>query len=158
MVAVAKAPALVAVLTLFTVVATAIWETMVRTPKHSACVCHDFLGKNVKAGQRVRSKGRHNGHIRRIATASHQHSSNPWGIDSGIKNVPLAAEVCLEPAREIHRRIHRRNANVTQIACAVACWNVHAAAQRDSEMGKVAAHSGRSRYTSHAVLVGRACS
>ena len=34
MVAVARAPALVAVLTLFTVVATAIWETIVRTPRH----------------------------------------------------------------------------------------------------------------------------
>ena len=58
---------------------------------------HDFVSINLKAHQRVRPKGSRKGHICCIATASHQHSSNPWRIEAGIKDVPLTAEISLKP-------------------------------------------------------------
>src|SRR6476660_10601757 len=93
-----------------------------------AWIDHNLFGRNLKARQYVWPKSGYNGHICCVATTSHQHSSNPWRIEAGIKDVPLAAKICLEPAREIHRRIHCRYADVTQIARAVACWNGQAAA------------------------------
>src|ERR1700760_4247346 len=56
--------------------------------------------------------------------------------------MPLATQISLEPARKIHRRVHRRYADVTQITCAIPRRYVHAAAERDRQMGEVATHPG----------------
>ena len=53
-----------------------------------------------------------------------------------------AAQIDLEPAGEIHRRIHRRYADIAQIAGAVARRDIHAAAERDRQMGEVPTHAG----------------
>src|ERR1700683_459652 len=56
-----------------------------------------------------------------------------------IERVPAIAEINLEPGGEIHRRLVRRHADVAEIAGAIARRDVHAAAERNGEMGKVAA-------------------
>jgi hypothetical protein len=50
-----------------------------------------------------------------------------------------AIEKDLEPGAEIHRVDIDRDAHVAQIARAIACGDVHAAANRDGEMSKFAA-------------------
>jgi len=58
-----------------------------------------------------------------------------------IHRVPTPSEKDLEPGAEIHRIDVDRNADVAEIAGAVAGGNVHAAAKRDGKMGEVAAHA-----------------
>ena len=60
---------------------------------------------------------------------------------AGIERVPAAAEIDFEPGAEIHRGILGRHADVAEIAGAVARRNVHAAAQRDGEVGEVPANA-----------------
>ena len=57
----------------------------------------------------------------------------------GSKAVPGAAKIGFEPAGKVHRRVRRRQADVAEIAGAIARRNVHAATQRDREMREVAA-------------------
>ena len=57
-----------------------------------------------------------------------------------IPRVPFATEKDIEPGTEIHRIGIDRNANVSKIAGAVTGRDVHAATQRDSQMGEIAAH------------------
>jgi len=56
-------------------------------------------------------------------------------------NVYSGAEISLEPAAEIHRSVVHGHADVSEIAGAVTRRYVHAAAQRDGEVGKIAAHA-----------------
>src|ERR1700722_14200662 len=93
----------------------------------SARVAYDLVSRNLETRQRVRSKRGRDRHIRGIATARHQDPSDPWRVEAGIEDMPLAAQISLEPAGEIHRRIHRRDADVAQITSAIACRYVHAA-------------------------------
>ena len=48
----------------------------------------------------------------------------------GVECVTAAAEINLEPRAEVHGRVLWRNADVTEIAGAIAGRNVHAAAER----------------------------
>jgi hypothetical protein len=57
----------------------------------------------------------------------------------GIEGKPAAAEIRLEPRVEIHRRGIGRNADVAEIAVAIARRDVETAAERYREMGEVAA-------------------
>ena len=63
-------------------------------------------------------------------------------IVAGIERVPLAGQIDLEPAGEIHRRGIGRNADIAHIAGAVARRDAHAAAERQRQMREVAAHAG----------------
>ena len=75
------------------------------------------------------------------------------GTDTGVgKTVVTASLVAelrrldlarkhFEPGGEIHRRIDRRDADIAEIARAVARRDVHAAAQRDGQVRVVAAHA-----------------
>ena len=51
-----------------------------------------------------------------------------------IKGVPPPAKIGLEPAREIHRAMRRRHADVAKVPGAIARRNVHAAAECDSKV------------------------
>jgi hypothetical protein len=61
---------------------------------------------------------------------------------TGIEGEPMPAEIDFEPGAEIHRVGRRRDADIAEIARAVAGWNVHAPAQRYCEVREVAAHAG----------------
>jgi hypothetical protein len=76
----------------------------------------------------------------------------------GVEGIPAAAKIGLEPGAEVHRQVFRGHANVAEIAGAIARRNVHAAAQRDGEMGEVPAHPRLSLNVSKAVLATLACS
>lgn len=54
-----------------------------------------------------------------------------------VESVPIPADVRFKPCAEIHLRRIRRNSDIAQVARAVACWNVHASTQSDSEMSEV---------------------
>ena len=54
----------------------------------------------------------------------------------------MTAKVCLEPGGEIHRAVWGRYADVAQVASAVACRNVHAAAECDGEVRVITADAG----------------
>jgi hypothetical protein len=54
-------------------------------------------------------------------------------LNRASKMCPLATKISLEPTGKIHRRIHRRYADVAEIARAVARRYIHAAAERDRQ-------------------------
>ncbi len=58
-----------------------------------------------------------------------------------IERVPAPSDIGLEPGGKIHRTIGRRDADIAEIARAVASRNVHAAAECDRQMRVVAAHA-----------------
>src|SRR4029453_3164612 len=62
-------------------------------------------------------------------------------IVARIEGVPTVAEIGLEPGRKVHRRIRRGHADIAEIASAVTRGDVHTTAERDGEMGEVAAHA-----------------
>jgi hypothetical protein len=49
-------------------------------------------------------------------------------------------KISLEPGAEIHGEVFRGHTDIPEIAGAIARQNVHAAAERDGEVGEVAAH------------------
>ncbi len=62
-------------------------------------------------------------------------------IVARIECVPTIAEISLEPGRKVHARIRWRQAHITEVASAVTRRDIDATAERDGEMGKVAAHA-----------------
>ncbi len=99
----------------------------------------DGFGHDREALQRVRSEGRGDGDIGRIATAGHEDSSDAWHVVPRIKRIPAAPEVHFHPGGKIHGAIGGRHADVAKIPGAVAGWNIHTAAESHGEMGIVAA-------------------
>src|SRR6185295_5235790 len=101
----------------------------------------DFVGDNVEAGQPGVSELRRYRHVRRIATAGDDDTSDARDVVPGIKSEPAPVQKHLEPGTEIHRRGVFGDADISEIARAVACRNVHAAAQRDCKMREIAANT-----------------
>src|ERR1700730_3738690 len=77
----------------------------------------------------TRSEGRPHRDIGRIATSGNQDSPDPRRVVPGVKYVPAVAEIDFEPGAEIHRGVAGRDAHITEIAGAIACRDVHAAAK-----------------------------
>src|SRR2546423_14596615 len=101
----------------------------------------DFFGHDCEALQSVRSEGRCDGDIGRIATAGNEYSSDARHVVPRIKSIPAATEVHFHPGGKIHGTIGGRHADVAKITGAVACWNIHTAAESNGEVGIVAADS-----------------
>src|SRR3989441_12285787 len=80
-------------------------------------------------------------HIRRIASTRDEHAADPRNVVPRIKRMPAASDIGLEPGGKIHRTVRRRDADIAEIARAVARRNVHAAAECDRQMRVVAAHT-----------------
>src|SRR6266481_445887 len=62
-------------------------------------------------------------HVGGVAAGGHQDAADARMVVAGVERVPLARQIDLEPAREIHRRGIGRNADVAHIARAVARRN-----------------------------------
>src|SRR5712691_11908832 len=102
----------------------------------------DFFGHDREALQSVRSEGRGDGDIGRIATSGNEDASDARHVVPRIKSIPAATEVNFHPGGKIHGAIGGRNADVAKIPGAVACWNIHTAAESNGEVGIVAADAG----------------
>ncbi len=76
-----------------------------------------------------------------VAPASHHDATDTGNVVPSIERVPAAAKIDLKPSAEIHRLGLGRDADVAEIPGAIARRNVHATAQRDRQMGKVAAYA-----------------
>src|SRR5437660_12399868 len=93
--------------------------------------CADFLSPYRKAAERVRTEGRGDRDIRRVAAARDQHPADSRGVVARVENVRLTAEIDDEPGREIHRRIRYRHAAIAETPRAIPRQDVHAAAEGD---------------------------
>src|ERR1700733_12866113 len=102
----------------------------------------NFFGPYLEACQRIRPERIADRDVGGVAAAGNQHAADPRLIVPGVERMPLAIEVGLEPSGEIHRLRIGRHADIAEIAGAVTGWNVHAAAQSDRQVGKVAADTG----------------
>ena len=131
------------------------WRRGLRRPRLDHLVCpHD------EVLQRVRTERRRNRDIR-AASRPRAISTRPIRgmLLRAIERVPAPAEIGLEPGGEIHRAVRRRDADVAEIAGAVARRNVHAAAERDRRGARSRGTRRAARCSaSHAVRVERACS
>src|SRR6202045_2036450 len=81
------------------------------------------------------------GNVCGIAATRNQYPTDPWLIVPRVEGIPTALQKHLEPRTEVHWVRNWRHADITEIAGAVSCWDIHAAAQSDRQMGKVAAHA-----------------
>src|SRR6516164_4950838 len=102
----------------------------------------DYLvGLHDEALERVGTERGANCHVGGVAATGHQDAADAWRIVPRIERVPPIAEIDLEPSAEIHRIGIRQNANIAEIAGAVARGDVHAAAECDRQMRKISAHA-----------------
>ena len=70
-----------------------------------------------------------------------QNPPEPDAVIARIESEPAAAEIDLHPSCKVHRRIRRRDTDIAYIAGAIARRDIEAAAERDSEMREVPAHT-----------------
>ena len=101
----------------------------------------DLLRDYFEARERAGAERGYNRDIGCVAPARHQDTADAGPVVPGIRCVPTTAEIDFEPAAEIHRSVVERHADVSEIAGAVTRRNVHAAAERDGEVGKITAHA-----------------
>src|SRR5215831_14745904 len=102
--------------------------------------CGDyFLSQYTEGAEGIRTEGRADRDIRGVATASDQYPADTWNVVARIKGVPFAADIGFEPGCEIHWRVGDRHADIAQITGAVACRDIHAAAEGYGEVRIIAA-------------------
>src|SRR5882724_3121776 len=101
--------------------------------------CGDLVGPYLETRQRVRTEGLGDRNVRGIAALRDQDAADPWHVVARIEHAPVPADIGFEPAGEIARGPGFWRADVAEIAGAIARRNVHAAAERDRQMGIVAA-------------------
>ncbi len=102
---------------------------------------NELVGPNPETQQRVGSKCLGDWNVGGIAALRDQDATDPGNVVTWIECVPATTDISLEPAGEIAGGIWRRHADVTEIAGAVARRNVHAAAERHSQMCIVPANA-----------------
>jgi hypothetical protein len=101
----------------------------------------DFVGPDGERLELIDSKRRRQGNIGGITTAGHEHAPDAGNVVTRVKRVPLPAQECLEPRAEIHRAWRRWQADIAQIAGAIARGHIQAAAQGDREVREIAAYT-----------------
>lgn len=101
-----------------------------------------LLCPDLEARQRVGAKRVADRDIGGIAISRDQHAANTRHVVPSVKGVPATAKVCLESGGEVHWAVWGQYADVTQVAGAVACRNVHAVAERDREVRVITADAG----------------
>jgi hypothetical protein len=98
-----------------------------------------LLGHHLKAREIGDAKGGRHRDVRSVTTASHDNAADAGMVVTRVYRVPTAIEKDFGPGAEIHGIDIGRNADVARISGAIARGNVHAPAERDGEMGEVAA-------------------
>ena len=99
----------------------------------------DFLRHDIEPGKHRIAKLGRDRDVGRVAPAGDNDTSDARDVVPGVEGEPASVEKHLEPGAEIHRRRVFRHADIAEIARAIARRNVHAAAERNGQMGEVAA-------------------
>lgn len=110
-------------------------------PVRRTSVRTDLIRPHLEAFQRRRPEAGCERDIRRVSASGDQDAPDAGRIVASIEGVPSVAEIGLEPGRKVHGRIGWRPADIAEIASAVTRRDIHATAERDGEMGKVATHA-----------------
>ena len=103
----------------------------------------DLVGDDLEARERGGAEAGRERDVGGVAAGGHEDAADARGVVAGVEGEPAAVEPDLEPGAEVHGIVDRRDADVAEIAGAVARGDVHAAAERDREVGEVAADAGR---------------
>jgi hypothetical protein len=74
-------------------------------------------------------------HVGSVATAADDDPTNPTSIVARVEYVPCTAQVDFHASGEIHWRVDRGNPNIAQVAGAIPCGYVQAAAKGNREVG-----------------------
>jgi hypothetical protein len=98
-----------------------------------------LLGHHGKAHEVGDAEGCRHRDVCGVAAAPHDNAADAGMVVTRVFRVPAPSEEDLEPGAEIHWIDIDWNADVAEIAGAVAGRDVHAAAERDGEVGEVAA-------------------
>ncbi len=99
----------------------------------------DLVGPDAELLQPARPEGVGERHVGGVAAEGHQHAALAGGVVARIEHVPAPAEIDLHPGREIAGAEGRLQADVADVARAVAGGDVHGAAEGDGEMREIAA-------------------
>ena len=70
-----------------------------------------------------------------------ENAPEPDAIVTRIESVPAFPEIDLHPSRKVHWRVRGREPDIADIAGAISCGDVEAAAERDCEVGEVPANA-----------------
>jgi hypothetical protein len=100
-----------------------------------------LLSHDLKANEICHAKCGRDRDVSSVTAAPHDYAADPGMIMTRIQREPTPIEKHLKPSAEVHWVDIDRHADVAEIACAIACGYVHAAAKRNCEMGEVAAHA-----------------
>jgi hypothetical protein len=99
----------------------------------------NLFGDNAKIFEKMLPEHHGDRNVARVASTSDQDAPNPAAVMPRIEGMPVSAKIGFEPGAEIHWIGISRDANITQVARGVACGDIHAAAQGNRKMGKIAA-------------------
>ena len=99
----------------------------------------NLFGGNPKILEKMLPERHRDRNVARVVPTSDQDAPNPATVMPGIKGMPVPAKIGFEPGTEIHWIGISRHANITQIARGVARGDIHAAAQGNRKVGKIAA-------------------
>src|SRR5690242_6197898 len=83
-------------------------------------IISNLIGAYLEADQFARSVNRRQRHINGIPSACNQDTSGTGAIVAGIKSMPDAIQIHLEPRMKIHWRRVKWHINIRQIAAHVA--------------------------------------
>src|SRR6187551_3086823 len=105
----------------------------------SAFINLNLVGPDAEALERAGAERGGDRDVGGVAPARDQDAPGARLVVAWIERVPGAAQVRLEPAGEVHGRVRRWQADVAEVARAVAGGDVQAAAERDRQVRVVAA-------------------
>jgi len=99
----------------------------------------NLFGDNAKFFEKMLPEHHRDRNIASVASTSDQDAANAAPVMPRIEGMPVSAQIGFEPGAEIHWIGIGGDANITQIARGVARGDIHAAAQGNREMCKIAA-------------------
>jgi hypothetical protein len=99
------------------------------------------LGYHLKSRKLGDPKGGRYRDVRSVTTAAHDNTADAGMVVPRVNGVPTAIEEDFGPAAEIHGIWINRNADVAEIAGAIARGNIHATTERDGEVREVSAYT-----------------
>ena len=99
----------------------------------------NLFGDNAKFFEKMLPEHHCDRNVARVASTSDQDAANAAAVMPRIEGMPVSTQIGFKPGAEIHWIGIGGDANITQIARRVARGDIHAAAQGNREMGKIAA-------------------
>ena len=93
---------------------------------------------DLESHQGTRTEGVAEGDVTRVSAPANKDAADTPDVVAGIESVPTPAEKRLKPSREVHRPVRRRNTDIAKVAGAIARRNIHATAEGDGQVRKVA--------------------